>query len=76
MCAGLIADRTLLRNGLLAVLGEFALGDAGSFVTLLSRLGSRTHFGAYAKWSSGLSGLSVGLLIDASHHSSTTLSFS
>src|SRR5437868_82732 len=33
------------------------------FSCLPSRLESRTHFGAYAEWSSGLSGLSVGLLI-------------
>src|SRR5262245_35289356 len=32
MCAGLIADQTLLRNGLLAALGE-APCDAGRFVT-------------------------------------------
>src|SRR5947208_16845440 len=33
------------------------------FSCLPSRLESRTHSGAYAEWSSGLSGLSVGLLI-------------
>jgi hypothetical protein len=32
MCAGLIADQPLLRNGLLIVLGV-ALGDVGTFVT-------------------------------------------
>ena len=32
MCAGLIADQNLFRKGLLIVLGEIALGDAGSLV--------------------------------------------
>jgi hypothetical protein len=33
MCASLIADQPLLQNGLLIVLGEFALGDVGVFVS-------------------------------------------
>jgi hypothetical protein len=46
MCAGLIAGRTFLRKGLLAVLGSLPSAMLG-----LSRLESRTHFGAYAEWS-------------------------
>src|SRR5262249_5441924 len=42
------------------------------FSRLPSRLDSRTHFGAYAKVSSRFPFPSTGLLIDASHHSSTT----
>jgi hypothetical protein len=41
MCAGLIADRTLLRNGLLVALGEFALGDL--VVGLIGPVGKATH---------------------------------
>ena len=72
MCAGLIADQPLLRNGLLIVLGV-ALGDVGTFVTSFV-VGIAAHFGAYAKWWSFFSVLSVGLLMDAFRHA--TLSFS
>src|SRR5262249_38414973 len=42
------------------------------FSRLPSRLDSRTHFGAYAEGSSRFPFPSTGLLMDASHHSSTT----